>query len=339
MLTHRLLDRLAADGEDISRRLRARISFWELFALILALALLAVSAHFQTVLGILPVDMRFFLNTSRGDFSDFYYAYWILPLFSLLALLPPMLAYAIWATVNILGVFFAARVFGGRVPLALLSFQMLYVIFVGQIVGLICAGLALLWWALKSKRWELAGLGLSIACTKFHIGVILGAAILMVADISWRKRLRVLIIPAIVLALSLVIYPMWPLDLVETIRSSPANQWGSIALWRWIGPFALVLWIPPLFLPLSRPQRLAALTATTALAVPYFQQTDLLTLFVLPIGWAYVLAGNVGYLFFAVFWDWIWVLSIAVFLAYSSIIFPALWRFAASRARFSRPQE
>lgn len=338
MLAHRELDRLAVNGDEIARRLRARISPWELFALTLTLSLLGVFVWTHSSLSILPNDFYYYLQTTSGDFSGYYYAYWILPLFSLLALLPPLVAYAIWAATNILCVFFASRVFGGRTPLVLLSFQMLYVAFIGQIMGIICAGLALLWWGLKRRRWALAGLGLSIACTKFHVGIIVGLILLLTADISWRERLRVLVIPAIVLALSLVIYPMWPLDVLSSMRTTPANDWGSVSLWRWIGPYALLLWIPPLLLPLSRPQRLVALTTTMALALPYFQQTDLLALFILPIGWAYVIFGNVGYLLFAVFWDWVWLLSIAVCIAYCSIIFPALLRSISSlRYRTSKP--
>ena len=330
MLAHRELDRLEVDGEEIGRRLRARVSTWELFALAVALGLLGFFVWAHSILDLVPNDFHTYLRATTGDFKGFFYAYWVLPFFSLLGRLPPFVAYAFWGTTNILCVFFASRVFGGRTPLVLLSFQMLYVAFVGQIAGVICAGLALLWWGLKRKRWALAGFGLAIACTKFHIGLILGSTLLLMADISWRERLRVVLIPAAVLAVSLVVYPAWPLDILASMRTNPANEWGSIALWRWIGPYALILWIPPLILPLPRSQRLIALAATMALALPYFQQTDLLTLFILPIGWAYVVLGNVGYLFFAVFWDWVWLLSVAVCIFYCWIILPALWRFVTS---------
>jgi len=250
MLAHHHLDRLATTGKEIGRRLRARISPWELFALALALSLLGGFVWTHLSLNILPNDFYVYLRTASGDFSGYYYAYWMLPVFALLALLPPLVAYAIWGVFNILCIFFATRIFGGRTSLNLLSFQMLYVAFIGQIIGVIAAGLALLWWGLHRRRWALAGLGLTIACTKFHIGLIVGSILLLIADISWRERLRVLVVPAVVLALSLVIYPMWPLDVLATIRNTPANDWGSISLWRWIGPSALFLWIPALLLPL-----------------------------------------------------------------------------------------
>jgi hypothetical protein len=333
MFAHRHLSRLDTDAQVIERRLKARISPWELFALTLALSLLAAFVWTHSSLGILPNDFLTYLRTASGDFRGYYYAYWMLPVFSLLAQIPSLVAYAFWAAINIVCVFFAARVFGGRVPLALLSFQMLYVAFVGQIMGIITGGLALLWWGLHRRNWILAGFGLTIACTKFHIGIIGGAILLLMVDIPWRKRLQVLIIPAIVFAISLVIYPLWPLDVVNTIRTTPANDWGSIALWRWIGPYALLLWIPPLLLPLSRTQRIAALTVTMTLALPYFQQTDLLALFILPIGWIYVLLGNLGYLFFAVYWEGLQILVVVPLLVYATIIFPAFFRWLTSLRR------
>ena len=330
MLSHRHLSRLTTDAQAIERRLRARISPWELFALATAFGLLAGFVWAHAVLNILPNDFHFYLRAAGGDFRGYYYAYWMLPAFSLLAQVPPLAAYAAWATINILCVFFATRIFGGRVLPALLSFQMLYMVFVGQIMGIIIGGLALLWWGLHRRSWALAGLGLAVACTKFHIGIVVGAILLLTVDISWRDRLRVLIVPAIVLAVSLVVYPLWPLDLLSTMRTDPANDWGSITLWRWIGPYALLLWIPPLLLPLSRPQRMVALTATLAFAIPYFQQTDLIALFALPIGWAYPLLGNLGYLFFAVYWEGLQLLVIVPLLVYASIIVPASYRWLNS---------
>jgi hypothetical protein len=338
MLAHRNIDHLIANGDEISQRLRARITPWELFAIVLVLSLLGAFVWIQANLDIYPNDLYRYIQTASGDFHGYYYAYWILPIFALMARLPPYVAYAIWGAINILCVFAAARVFAGRTPLALLSFQMLYVVFIGQIVGVILGGLALFWWGVNKRRWALAGLGLSIACTKYQIGVVVGLVLLLMADISWRERAYALVVPALVLAVSLLIYPMWPMQVLTTIRETPANDWGSISLWRWIGPYALCLWIPPLLLPLSRSQRMVGLMATMALALPYFQQTDLLTLFILPIGWAYVLLGNLGYLFFSIYWGGLQILVVVPLLIYSSIIISGMRRFIASlRLRSSQP--
>ena len=76
------------------------------------------------------------------------------------------------------GIWFAVRVFGGKSPLALLSYQMLFVCFYGQIAGVIVAGLALLWWSLERKRWLLAGIGAALALIKWQMGLPLCAALI-----------------------------------------------------------------------------------------------------------------------------------------------------------------
>jgi hypothetical protein len=118
-----------------------------------------------------------------------------------------------------------------------------------------------------------------------------------------------MVIPTVIALLSLVLYPNWPLELLANLQNAPPDTKGNIPLWRQFGAYALLLWLPPLFLPMKKDHRLAALAAALGLAMPYFQQTDLLALFVLPVGWLTVLLGNLGYLFlwyewgtFAVFW-------------------------------------
>ncbi len=138
---------------------------------------------------------------------------------------------------------------------------------------------------------------LLIACTKFHIAVPFALALWLMAEISWRERFRLLLTPLILSILSMIIYPLWPLDLLHKLRTDPPYDEGSLALWQWIGPLALLVWVPALLLPMSRGQRLIAIGSATALGLPYFQQADLLLLYTFPIGWLGLL-GNVGFLYF-----------------------------------------
>ncbi len=286
---------LTFDAALMDARLRARLTLGEVFAL--ALSIVGIFLWQQSVVPYEPYfDYRNYLKTAYGDFSYYYYGYWLVPLFKLLAYLPLPISYALWCVINILGVFFAARIFGGNVMLALLSYQLFYSLFQGQIVGVIVGGLALGGWGLAHRRWTVAGLGLLVAGTKYQLGITGGLILLDLAEISWRERLRVLIMPTAIVILSLVVYPLWPLQALATLQSNPPQNEGSITLWRWIGPAALVFWLPPLMLPLSRARRFIALAAASALALPYFQQTDLLFLFTLPVGWI-ALLGNLGYFF------------------------------------------
>jgi hypothetical protein len=70
-----------------------------------------------------------------------------------------------------------------------------------------------------------------------------------------------------------------------------------------------------------------------ALGLPYFQQTDLLALYVLPIGWLPVLLGNLGYLFFSIYWDALQMLFIVPMVVYLSLIIPEAYKAFRSRWR------
>jgi hypothetical protein len=298
MLLSPQIDQFVPNPVEISCRLRARVSPGELFALGLNFSLIGVFLWAHSVLQFGPYDLLNYLGAGRGDFSYYYYGYWLVPLFRLLAELQPTWAYILWSLVNILGVFFAGRVFGGRTALAMLSFQMFYMVFIGQMLGLLLAGLGLLWWGVAHRRWSVAGIGLLLAAPKFQTGLTLAVLLIWVAGIHWREVMRILLIPLCGVLVSLALYPTWPVDVLTTIQNNPPNVWGNISLWQWVGPWALVLWVPPLVLRLSRRRRFLALAAASALALPYFQQVDVLTLFVFPLGWLPVVLGNIGYLFF-----------------------------------------
>jgi hypothetical protein len=315
---------LSLDPLEINRRLRRRLSRGEFTALAVCITIVVLSVLIYTKLEVVPNDYFSYLRTAHSDFSENYYPYWIIPVFWLFDQLPLMVGYVIWDVLILLGVFLGARAFGGKAALALLTFQMFYVLFLGQIIGILIGGLGLMWWGLANRRWHVAGLGLILASTKFQSGLALGLLLLLFADLSWRQRLRVLVVPAVVVAISLAMRPSWPLELLATLQGNPPYDWGSISLWRWFGPAALILWLPPLLLPLSRPARFLALASTLALTAPYFQQTDLLALFVFPVGWLPVVLGNLGFLFFHFYWGALQALFVIPLLLYLAVVLPAV---------------
>jgi len=276
--------------------------------------------------GFLPYDYNIYIETAGGDLTQYYYADWLLPLFWAWAKLPYTLGYILWALLNIACIFFATRVFGGHTALTLLTFQAFCSLFLGQITGFIIGCLALGWWGSVHHRWLLAGLGFWLAASKFQVGLSFGLLLWLITPITWQQRLRVLILPASLSILSLALSPGWHLDLLARIREFPPYDWASISLWRWIGPAALILWLLPLLLPLEREKRFLALSAACPLVIPYFQSADLLTLYVLPIGWLPVLLGNLGFLFFKYQLQalrWLWIVPMSLYLA---ILLPILYR-------------
>jgi hypothetical protein len=305
------------DAALMDSRLRARLSRGELFALALALGAIGLSIWVYRSLGYSPFDYNVYMLTAEHDQLQYYYAPWLTPLFWLWAKFPYWWGYALWGAVNIAGLFFAARVFGGSAALTLLSFQFFYCLFLGQINGLLLGMLALSGWALAHRRWDLAGLGFFIAGAKFQTCIPLGLLIWLAADIRGRDRLRALAVPAGLTLLSLLVWPSWPADLLERIRTYPPYNWGSISLWQYAGAAALLLLLPPLLFPLEKNRRFLALAAAIPLALPYFQQADLPVLFVLPVGWVPVLLGELGILFFKYQFAvlrLLWIVPLSVYL-------------------------
>lgn len=241
-------------------------------------------------------DLGNYLNSAHGDFSHYYYAYWFLPIFSVFDKLPFPIAYFFWNSLNILGVFFALRVFGGNSLWVLTSYQMLYTIFQGNITGVLVGLLGLFWWCLTKSWWILGGIVLLAACTKYQLGIPFGILLLTQAPGSWRKKILFLIPPVIIGISSFLIWGFWPLKVLETIQNFPPDASGNISLWSFFGAYALFLWIPPLLLKLPIQYRVMMLISAFFLGLPYLQQSDLITLFVF-IPTPFALFGNLGYAF------------------------------------------
>lgn len=326
----RFLSRITFDPQVIQQRLRARLSVLEILSLLINLGwVLAIGL---TISSRLTFDIENYIKAGQGDFSFYYYAYWIVPFLSLLAHLSYSQIFIFWGVLTVACVFFATRILGGNVPLALLSYQMFYLVGFGQMTGLVVFGMALLWWGLANKRWNVAGLGFLIATTKFQSGAFPALIILLLANISWKDRLRVLVVPAVVHLASLVIYPMWPLHTWQILHSNPPDDQGSLTLWRWIGPAALILWAPACLLPMPKNHRLIVLLTTLMLALPYFQQADMIMLFAFPLGWLPLL-GNFGHLRAVFGFEALQALWFIPALIYLMIIVPAGVSFFKNRFR------
>ncbi len=306
---------------EMDDRIKKRIQPLELFGLLFGLGLAGIIYHYNATGNTAIVDLSAYLRAGHGDYRYYYYAYWFLPFLQVLDKVPFLAAYLVWTAVNLFGVWFAARVFGGRSVLALLSYQMFYLIFYGQISGILIGALGLLTWAVTHKRWDLAGIAFLVAATKPQTGALIGIFILLCAPITWRERLRILPIPAAGMILSLIVYPNWIFQLLQTWQAQPANAFGSISLWQWFGPFCLVLWLPVFLIKMKPDMRFRALVATSMLALPYFQQADLIVLFVLPCGWLPLL-GNLGYLMVPLGWDVLPWLCIIPLMEYANCLTP-----------------
>jgi len=280
--------------DNIAERVFAKPSRTEFGWLIAALTVIIVLGIMRANGIATAVDYGVFLETADGDYSGFFYAPWILPVFKVLSLLPIGISYVIWNILNVSMNWIGFRIFRGNMPIAFLTYQFAFCLFYGQIVGLLVGAVALFWWAIVSERYVAAGLLLSVAVIKPQLGLPLVITLMLITDMTWHNRIKVGLISMIPAVISLLIYPTFISDVYTAAMNQVPNDLGSISLWRYIGAWSLILWIPTVLLPLSDGRRLVAVLTTTALATPYFQQTDLLMLYTLPIGWVGIF-GNVAY--------------------------------------------
>lgn len=249
--------------------------------------------------------------------------------FYLLNQLPGVTGDFIWGTANVLSLWFGVRVFGGRPALVLLSYQALYTAYLGQVSGVTVAGLALLWWGMHRERWHVAGLGGFLAATKFQLAGTLGLALWLLAAVSWRDRLKTLILPAGLAVLSVLIRPQWPQMLLDRLQNAPPEASGSVSLWPLLGLGTLLLWLPVLLVKMPPGKRVVLVGICAALATPYFQQNDLVHLWALPIGYV-PLVGYIGYLFPITLYAIFDVLS-ALLLGFYAYVLYSVYREPAAR--------
>ncbi len=266
----------------ISQRLSRKIRLTEWLGVTLAFAILAVFVVNQSE-AVYPVDLKNHLDTVRHTFQGYYYLPVWLPMFELLARLPLNVAWLIWGALNILGFWFAWRVFGGGVW-AWFTATLFYVIFYGQITGILAAGVAVFWMALLHDRWLLAGIGACIALTKYQWGLPLLIILAFLARRSKRTYFLTTCVTFAIIGIFLSLYPEWLSTLGTRYSLQPPNDQASISLWRYVGPVSLILWGIPFLLPLNDDKRLNLLFLSLPLVTPYFQPHDLLVWFAFPLG-------------------------------------------------------
>jgi hypothetical protein len=273
---------ISLDPVEMDRRLHARISRSELFGVAFCFSLIGIFVWLMQIRMGYPVDFQVYMESEAT--SGLYYSATIKPFFSLLSLLPFTTAYVVLCVINVLCTLYAVRVMGGNPLFALVGFQLLSILYYGNMSAIIIGGIALCWWGLAHQRWNAAGLGLLIALSKYHVGLFWCFPMIWYAAVSWRDFMRILVVPAVIGAISLVVYPLWPIKVLSGLSTFSLVHLG-ITLWIYIGAWGLLLWIPGLLLPMSRKERFFSILALAPLTLPYYQHIDLLAFAALPIGW------------------------------------------------------
>lgn len=282
-------------ANEIDFRVRKNLSYGEFGAFITAFLLTIYLLYYSNFGN--PVDYNHYLAAVKGDFQQYFYGYWLLPLLYPFSKLPFLAGYFIWTLLNILGVWFAARVFNGNTILALVSYQLYSVLFYGQITGIICGMLALFWWGLNKNRVILGSLALFIAIAKPQTGGLIAVLLWLFADLPWKNKLRFWIIPLIGILVTTMVYPTWIIDILS--RQSNVVTWSNISLRQWINSWGLLLFLPAFILKLDREKRFLVIATASICNLPYFLQQDLLVLLIFPVSWVFLILGYVPAIMFA----------------------------------------
>jgi hypothetical protein len=315
---------LSLDPEEMKRRVFKRVSLLEIFSLLLLFSLILVFSYHHSKGFYLPWDFdKSYLLAGSGDYSNFFYGYWFLPIFWLLEKIPHSLSFIIWASANVFCTFISSRLFGGKSWAALMSYQMIYVVFYGQITGIILGSLALAWWGLANKKYHLAGFGFLISATKPQLGI-LSVILWYFSDLHWKEKFKVLIIPALGLLVTTITYPQWISNIFSSINSGNVDLTGNISLWQYIGPWSLLFLVPPLVLKLPKESKILLLIVGSLISVPYMQQTALLAVYVFPFGWISML-GNLGFFFPILSYEVIRFLVIVPLIIYLIMLFEKVY--------------
>jgi len=178
----------------------------------------------------------------------------------------------VWPALTLLLLLWSTRRLSGDPLKLLLAFPTVGLLGLGQVEGIMAAGLAL---ALTAPSSWLQGVGLVILTIKPQVT---GPLMLW---LLWRNP-RAAILPGLFLLITLLIFgPAWPLDWLLSDNRPGGHSW-MLASWY---PYGLVLFLIPSVWkrgPLS-------ILAASALAMPHFSVYSYTLLFLFPVPWWLVL--------------------------------------------------
>lgn len=272
----------------------------------------------QTVGGKDWVDA--FRSGGRGDYSHVVTPYWSLFLSYLPARLPDPFGYFVWIMVGAFLVMVTASYFKSPLLMVLLSYQMNWVLFYGQVDPYVIFGIGLGYFAVKRSKPLLIGVAISLLLIKPQFGILLAIYYFFSSPSKW-KTLLISIIPVL---LSLVAWPGWPerllFEQLAAFMDQPPQAFTntSLGLPIWAG---MILSILVLIIPLKFRDKVPVLLATNLLVSPYstiYSQLSLLSLG-LPKGfylWGFIpwivaiLSGPFGN------WRWAFLFPFSIVLYY-----------------------
>jgi hypothetical protein len=216
---------------------------------------------------------------------------WLTPILAPFMILPGKSGYIIFAAATLLMFWWVTRVFSGKFWLVLVSSQLFWIIWWGQIDGLVILGVGLGWEALRKRNITYMVLAMLLATLKPQIGLV------PILAIWWwfgRSRWKALLWYGVIFLLTIGLYGLWPVWFVQSVikvaTRTEQSAWNtSLGLW------ALPLLIPALFIKMERYPRLISLIATALLISPYMPNYSTTILFCFGLPWWFVFFALLGY--------------------------------------------
>jgi hypothetical protein len=190
--------------------------------------------------------------------------------------------------VSILGAYW----FGGKPIPLLLSAQMFWVLWWGQLEGWAILALVFGWIGMTRQSWTWTFFALALGAFKPQVGFI---PVLFLWAFSGRDKWKAAGLLAVVFVLTLIIWGPWPVWYLQGMLASRFVESHADTVRASLGAIALPLFLPALLFPLSRYQRLLALAATAQLVSPYLPYYSTVILWVFDLPWLFVPLAFLGY--------------------------------------------
>ncbi len=224
--------------------------------------------------------------------------------------------WALWMLISVTGLLLIARQTKINPLYFMLAFPMIGQFWLGQIDVLLCVGVFL---AINHRSSYLRGLGILLLLVKPQI------AFLAVLFLLWREErdqlLKVLVIPAVVFALSLVVYGVdWPLEWFRNAQTNiPGHTWKLASGFFW--PWSLIL-LPLPFLFKDRQDGTVVSLLVTSLVMPFASLYSYIVFLIFYSPW-WVLPLSYAHAIFRPWLGWesrrfAWILPLTILVVYLS---------------------
>jgi hypothetical protein len=210
-----------------------------------------------------------FRAAARNEASIIITPYWVNFLSFLPAHLPEPLGFSLWISAGCLAVYTAARSSKAPVFALLLSYQLHWCLYHGQVDTYLAGAAALGLWASQKQKPYLGGAAILTLLIKPHIGLL--PALLIFWWLKEKKKAAIVILSG--MAVSFLAWPGW-LESLVTTQAFSYTQRLPVATWNNISPhlpfyISLPLVAAALLSPLEKPRKLQALLAVSLLVSPY----------------------------------------------------------------------